>query len=130
MISKEKARELRAIIEQASVSLDDATALESIELFPKWKTNTSYSVNDRIRHDDVLYKCVQAHTSQDDWTPDLVPALFTRVSIEEYPQWVQPTGAQDAYMAGDKVTYNDKHYESIIDNNVWAPDVYGWNEVT
>lgn len=129
MISKAKARQLRHLIEQASISLDDATALDGIELFPLWKSNTAYNVGDRIRYNDTLYKCVQAHTSQDDWTPDKVPALFVEVSIEEFPEWHQPTGAHDAYSKGDKVSHNGKHWQSTIDANVYEPSVYGWDEI-
>ena len=48
--------------------------------------------------------------------------------VEEYPEYVQPTGAHDAYHIGDKITYNGKHYECIFDNCVWTPDAYpqGW----
>lgn len=129
MISRARAYELRALIEQASVSLDDAAALEGIELFPNWQTDKAYSVGERIRYSDVLYRCVQAHTSQSDWTPNVTPALWVTVSLDEFPEWVQPTGAQDAYMIGDKVSHNDKHWISTVDNNVWEPSVYGWDEV-
>ena len=127
-ITKEKARRLRAIIEQAVVSIDDETALEAVELFPLWKVNTSYALGDRVRYEEQLYKVVQAHTSQADWAPDLTPALYTPVAEPgEIPVWKQPTGAQDAYMAGDKVHYptkDDPVYESTMDNNVWSPDAY------
>ena len=82
----------------------------------------------KIRYENLLYKCVQAHTSQADWTPDKVPALFVRTSVEEWPEWVQPTGAHDAYSKGDKVSYQQKHWISQIDGNVWAPPTY-WSEV-
>lgn len=130
MISRERAYELRRLIEQAAVSLDDATALSGIELFPLWKKDTVYSVGDRRRFDDVLYKCVQPHTSQSDWTPDLTPALWVIVSIEEWPEWIQPTGAQDAYQIDDKVSHNNKYWVSTVNANVWEPGVYGWNEVS
>lgn len=130
MITRQKAYVLRKLIEQAAAALDDATALTGIELFPIWQININYSVNDRVRYSDTLYKCVQTHTSQSDWTPDLTPALWTRVSIEEWPEWIQPTGAQDAYAAGDKVAHNEKHWTSTVDANVWEPGVYGWNEVS
>ena len=81
MITIERAYALRKLIQDAAVSLDDATALTGIELFPAWQNNTSYAVSDRIRYSDTLYKCVQAHTSQADWTPDVTPALWTHVSV-------------------------------------------------
>ena len=126
----ELARKLRTYIEKAALSLSDEDALEAIELYPAWRTATAYTVDERIRYDSTLYRCVQAHTSQDDWTPDVVPALWTVVSLDEFPEWVQPTGAQDAYQKGDKVSHNGKHWISDVDSNVWEPGVYGWSELT
>ena len=128
MITKERARELRALIEQATVSLNDEDALSGIELFPMWKTATSYAIDARVQYNDILYKCVQAHISQSDWTPDVTPALWTQVSLDEWPEWRQPTGTQDAYAKGDKVTHNDIHWTSDVDANVWEPGVYGWTQ--
>lgn len=124
----ELARKLRYYIEKASLSLTDEDALQAVELYPAWQTGTAYSVNDRIRHNSILYRCVQAHTSQADWTPDITPALWTKVSIEEYPEWIQPTGAQDAYRIGDKVSHKGKHWINTLDYNTYEPGVYGWNE--
>ncbi len=129
MISRTKALRLRALIEQAAVSLDDEYALEGVELFPGWKVGKAYEQSERVRYNDTLYRCVQAHTSQSDWTPDVTPALWVVVSLDEYPEWVQPTGAHDAYHKGDKVSYTQKHWVSDVDNNTWAPGVYGWSEV-
>jgi hypothetical protein len=84
---------------------------------------------------DKLYRCVQAHTSQADWTPDATPALWTEVAKPgEIPVWKQPTGAQDAYHKGDRVWYPEKNttvYESLVDANVHSPEAYpdGWQEV-
>ena len=128
MITLEYARRLRRLIEKAAVSLDDESALSGVELFPEWKADTAYSVGDRVRDNNVLYKCVQAHTSQSDWRPSITPALWVVVSLDEWPEWVQPTGAQDAYAAGDKVTYNGLHWISLVNDNVWTPGVFGWQE--
>ena len=129
MISITRAKQLRELIVKAAVSLSDEDALEGIELFPAWESGKAYAVDDRIRYVDTLYKCVQAHTSQDDWTPDITPALWTEVSIDEWPEWKQPTGAQDAYNMDDKVSHNGKHWVSTVNANIWEPGVYGWNEV-
>lgn len=133
MITIERAKELRAIIEAAILELnqDDATALGNIELYAMWQSGKAYTVGERIQYGDKLYKCVQAHTSQDDWTPDVTPALWVIVSVEEWPEFIHPTGAHDAYSKGDKVTYNGKHYISLMDANVYSPDEYpaGWEEV-
>ena len=50
---------------------------------------------------------------------------------EEYPEYVQPQGAHDAYNIGDKITYNGKKYVCKMDGCVWTPDAYpaGWEEV-
>ena len=124
------AREVRAAMDAAGTQLDDAAALGAMAIYPVWEIGTAYATNDRRRYGANLYKCVQAHTSQADWTPDATPALWVKVSVEEWPEFVQPTGAHDAYNTGDKVTYNGKRYISLIDANVYSPDAYpaGWEE--
>lgn len=116
----------RGKIETAASTMTDATALTAVELFPAWAVGKTYAVNDRAQYNGTLYKCIQAHTSQSDWMPSATPALWKTVSVDEYPEWVQPTGAHDAYNTGDKVTYNGQHYVCTSDANVYAPDVYGW----
>lgn len=129
-MTRAKAKQLRQLIEHLAVTLSDETALTGVELFPMWAIGRAYATGDRVQHGGILYKCVQAHTSQADWTPDVTPALWVVVSIDEYPEWVQPTGAHDAYNTGDKVSYNGKRYVCAIDANTYAPDVYGWESVT
>ena len=129
-MTRAKAKQLRQLIEQLAVTLDDEAALTGVELFPAWVVGKAYAVNDRAQYNGTLYKCIQAHTSQADWTPDATPALWKTVSLDEYPEWVQPTGAHDAYNIGDKVTYNGQHYVCTSNANVYAPDVYGWDLIT
>ena len=125
-MTRAKAKQLRQLIERLAVTLDDETALTGVELFPAWVVGKAYAVNDRTQYNGTLYKCIQAHTSQSDWMPSATPALWKTVSVDEYPEWVQPTGAHDAYNIGDKVTYNGQHYVCTSNANVYAPDVYGW----
>lgn len=131
-MKRSKLLALRALIEKAAVSLADDDALEAVELFPAWRTVAEYAIDDRVRYGDKLYRCVQSHTSQADWTPDATPALWTEVAKPgEIPVWKQPTGAQDAYNKGDKVKYPDADgdvWVSIVDSNVWQPGVYGWEK--
>lgn len=134
MITRARAYILRKLIEIASKSLDDEDALQGIELFPHWKEDTLYEVDDRVSYEDILYKCLQAHTSQSTWVPPDSPSLWAKVLIpdpEVIPDWEQPDST-NAYMKGDKVRYNGKIYESLIDNNIWSPEAYpaGWSEVT
>jgi len=112
--------------------LSDEEALEVAALFPTWasKIGSEVKVGERLWYNGKLYKVIQAHTTQADWTPDVTPALYVEVSVVEWPGWVQPTGAQDAYNKGDKVTFEGKHYMSLIDGNIWSPAAYpaGWEE--
>lgn len=125
------ARAYRAKIEKASAAItDDATALEATALFPNYKVNHSYGKGDRFKYLDKLYRVIQPHTSQAERNPAELPALYTLVGIEEWPEWVQPLGAEDAYGFGAKVTHNGKKWVSSAENNVWEPGVYGWDEYT
>lgn len=129
-MTRAEAIALRRILEQAIAYLDDEIAEQGTALFPMWHSGKAYEAGERVRHNDLLYKCLQAHTSQDDWAPDVAVSLWTRVADpgEEWPEWVQPTGGHDAYAAGAKVSHNSKHWTSDIDANIWEPGVYGWTE--
>ena len=130
MISRAKAYKLRELIVKASAYLDDSDALDGIELFDEWETDTEYAVDKRVRYNGTLYKCLQSHTSQRTWTPTDAPSLWARVDDHaiEYPEWIQPEST-NPYMKGDKVSHNEKRWISNVDNNVWEPGVYGWDEV-
>lgn len=129
----DKARELRPIIEQAVATgdLTDEQKEKATDLFPAWESGHAYAVNDYVQYNSLLYRCIQAHTSQSDWTPDTAVSLWSRASDpgEEWPEWIQPTGGHDAYSQGDKVSHNGKHWISDVNANVWEPGVYGWTEV-
>ena len=123
---------IRMLIAQQinALTVDDNTALRMTEFYPEWTTDTDYAAGFKVQYGGKLYKCLQAHTSQPDWTPDAAPSLWAKVLIPDpdvIPEWEQP-GATNAYMQGDKVTHNGKTWVSDIDNNVWTPGVYGWVE--
>ena len=124
----DNAMRMRPIIERAAASLSDADALEVPRLFPAWEADTAYAAEQRIEHGGALYRCVQGHTSQSGWEPDAAPALWTAVSLDEWPEWVQPTGAHDAYNAGDRVSHKEGRWVSDMDGNTWEPGVYAWTE--
>lgn len=113
-------------------SIDEVTATEHTDYFAEWASGVAYTVGNIRQYNEQLYKCVQAHTSQEDWTPDSAASLWSKIGdpTVEYPEWSQPVGAHDAYSKGDKVSYNNKHWVSTVDANVWQPSVYGWDEVT
>lgn len=127
-----KARKLRSAIINASASLDDEEAISVPELFPAWTAGVEYDVGCRIQYGGILYRVLIGHTSQDAWSPDNAPSLFARVLIPDpdvIPDWEQPDST-NPYMKGDKVRYNGKIWESMIDNNVWPPETAGlWIEV-
>lgn len=128
-MNRKTAMNYRAKIEKAATSLTDEDALVTPEMFRHWKPNEKMTADERVYYAPKLYRVVQSHTSQENWTPDITPALFTEVTVGEIPVWKQPTGAQDAYMAGDKVHYptkDDPVWISTVDFNTWQPGVYGW----
>lgn len=132
----DKAKKLRATIEILAENLGDEAAIDAVELFPNWAVGAEYEKDERVRYNGVLYKVLQSHTSQADWTPDTAFSLFARVLIPEpevIPVWEQPDST-NPYMKGDKVHYptaDDDIYESVVDNNVWSPSDYpdGWKIV-
>lgn len=117
---------LKKLFSSEVSELSDEDALEVAALFPTYQSKIGEQVNvgDRVWYDGVLYKAIQAHVAQDDWRPDTANSLYTVISVEEWPEFILPTGASDAYMAGDKVTFEGNHYICIMDNTVWSPSVY------
>lgn len=122
---------VKTMLQSSCEELTDEEALEIAALYPTWYSmmGKEVSVGQRYWYDNKLYKVIQAHTVQENWTPDVTASLYTEVSIEEWPEWRQPLGSEDAYHIGDKVSHNDKHWQSTVDANVWEPGAYGWSEV-
>lgn len=137
----EKAREFRKRIDanlQATrklIRVDDLREeelLDMIDLYDNYQVGKSYKADDIFKYEGKLYKVIQEHTSQEDWIPSELPALYLNIMPNSViPEWVQPTGSHDAYNIGDKVIFNGVVYESIIDGNTWSPVDYpqGWEEV-
>lgn len=125
-MNRRQALAYRHKIETAAESQKDEDALQSIELFTPWASliGTPVAVKKRVQDRGKLYECIQAHTPQDDWHPEDTPALWKEVSVEEWPEFVQPTGAQDAYNTGDKVTFQGQHYICKMDGCTWSPADY------
>lgn len=136
------AEQLRKALQMFAQSLTDDKAMEVATVFPTWVVNRAYKQNEMVTYeenevgDPQLYRCVQAHTSQADWTPDVAVSLWTAIGLapDLIPVWSQPTGAHDAYNKGDRVHYPTKDspvYESLIDGNVYSPEAYpqGWKTV-
>ena len=128
--SGERAKQTRLLMMNTAQALSDDQAMEIPTLFPEWEScGIAYVKDDRVCYQNQLYKCLQGHTSQDDWTPDVAVSLWVAVSdpAEEWPQWKQPAGAHDAYPKGEKVTHNGKRYTSNVDANTWEPPTQ-WTE--
>ena len=126
---------VKMAVKQARQITDDAEALEVKMLYKQWdkQIGKPLEVGEYIQYQDVLYKVLQAHTVQEAWTPTNAPSLFAKVLIdptgETILDWEQPDST-NPYMKGDKVIHNGKTYVCTIDNNVWEPGVYGWEEIT
>ena len=125
------AAEVTFVVMAEAGQIDAVTAAEHADLFTQWAYPVAYKAGQIRRYTDgKLYKCLQDHTSQEDWTPPSAVSLWAAVAdpAEEWPEWSQPLGAHDAYNTGDKVSHNGKHWTCDIDGNVWEPGVYGWTE--
>jgi hypothetical protein len=128
-MTREQALKYREAIKVAADNVTDEVADSAAFIFEAWNGDgVDYVVGDRRRYDGVVYKCITAHKSQEDWMPSVASSLWARAHID-VAEWVQPTGASDAYKTGDKVKHNDKVWISTVDANVWEPGVYGWDEV-
>ena len=126
----EAAKVIRAAMDAAAAVLTDAQALEAAALYPAWSAAGDYDAGERVRFGGALYKCLQAHAAQPDWTPAAAPSLWAKVLTSDTGAplpWEQPDST-NPYMKGDKVTHAGKTWVSTIDNNVWEPGVYGWEE--
>ena len=137
MTKLQAAEQFRKALQMLASSLTDEKALEVATIFDSWKKNKAYTAGEFITFgensvgDPQLYKVVQDHVSQADWTPDTTASLYTAVGLDDsgYPMWSQPTGAHDAYNKGDIVNYNGALYQSLIDGNTYSPEAFpgGWN---
>lgn len=133
-VQNEDAVAVRSALDTMLSTIPD-DAIESVAvLFPQWKENVSYVVGERVRYGANIYKVLQAHISQVDWTPDRATSLFagllTNEVSDEILEWMQPDST-NAYGIGDKVLFENRIYESVIDNNIWSPADYvaGWKEI-
>ena len=130
------AEQFRKALQMFASTLTNEQALEVATIYDAWKINKNYSVGEFFTYgensvgDPQLYKVVQAHTSQENWTPDITPSLYDAIGLDlnGYPIWSQPTGAHDAYNKGDIVDFNGVLYKSLIDGNTYSPTDYpaGW----
>lgn len=128
MITQQKLQAIIDALVKMRDQISDDMALEASALYPSWKEGQEYITGQRLLFNDVLYKVLQNHTSQSNWTPDIAPSLFAKVLTSDTGEilpWVQPDST-NAYKCGDKVSHNGANWISDVDNNVWEPGVYGW----
>lgn len=121
----------RALAQTDVITAEDA--LDNAGMFPVWADciGQRAEAGSYWRHGDKLYRVNvgQGHTIQADWAPDKAASLFSLAAnpADEWPEWIQPTGAHNAYAKGAKVTHNGKRWVSTVDANTWVPGVYGWS---
>ena len=133
------AEQFRRAVQMFVRSLGDEDAMEVATMFPQYEVGKDYKVDDIFSYgenkvgDPQLYRVVQNHTSQADWTPNTTASLYVAIGLTEegYPVFSKPTGAHDAYNMGDIVDYNGTLVESLINGNTYSPDEYpaGWKVV-
>ena len=132
--------QLRRALQMFAQSLNDDDAMEIATVYPAYKIGKAYKTNEMFVYgvngvgDPQLYRVVQDHTSQADWTPDTTASLYVAIGLNAkgYPVWSQPTGAHDSYDIGDVVEYNGTLYVSNTNGNVYSPDAFpqGWEVYT
>lgn len=114
---------------QTMEQIPDATLCRMAPYMQPWEAGRAYVAGDLREYGELPYRCLMAHTSQADWTPDVSVSLWAKVlSSPDIPEWEQPSST-NPYMKGDRVRHNGKTWESDIDYNVYEPGVYGWTEV-
>lgn len=124
---------LDKLLREDEMTADEVAAL--VSLYPAWSgSSVAYAVDDIRSYSGTLYRVVQAHTSQANWQPSAVPALWTRCApAGVIPAWVQPQGSHDAYALGAQVTHNGHVWQSLINANVWEPGGVGtsslWTQI-
>ncbi len=136
---KRIAQQINRFLQMAvqSAKLPEGQALEVAELYPKWTYPKTYAADEIVGYGvkkeggTQLYKVLQAHQSQEDWKPDTAPSLYQKIGFTEDGTaiWSQPLAVEDAYKLGDRVSHKGQLWKSTVDNNVWEPGVYGWEEV-
>lgn len=128
-------KRLLRILTKEVLNSDSVTSRQLSDLatiYPQWRINKYYETDEVFVKDSTLFRVIQAHTSQADWEPETTGSLYTPYRpAGEITKWVRPTGEHDAYQIGEKVIFEGKTYESLIDNNTWSPTEYpaGWESL-
>lgn len=131
IMTKKKALAIANAIINVRNVITDEQALAVTDLYPEWESGKNYQLNERVMYNGTMYRVLVGHTAQADWAPSAAPSLFAKVLIpngDTIYNWEQPDST-NPYMNGDKVKHNEKIWVSTVDNNVWEPGVYGWEEV-
>lgn len=121
----EEAKEIRKAVDTFAENQKDETLIDNKAAFELWRVGTPAVLNRIYRYGDDIYRCIQPHTTQDDWTPDKTPALFNIVG-GDWDEW-EP----GSYAKGTKRKHLGKKWISNVDGNIWEPGavgVYTWDE--
>ncbi len=113
-------------------TLSDTDLAAVTPLYPTWTPTGRYTRDTLAVYKDQLYRCLQDHTAQQDWTPVAAVSLWVpiRQASSGPAEWEQRP-AENPYRRGDEVTFNGRVYRSLIDANTWSPEAYpaGWQQV-
>lgn len=111
--------------------LDEVTISEYPDLFVQWDGNWRGKKGDIVQDGGQLYRSIHdVNDAGQNRKPSETPSMWARIGnpLEEFPEWVRPIGAHDAYDEGAKVAHGEKRWVSTAPSNVWEPGVYGWTE--
>lgn len=127
-VKKEQTR--KNLLANINIDTVDSSLLIDAGLAKEWEKTSYFVVGEPILYENEIYKVLQSHSKQLDWTPTAAPSLFAKkltTSDGTPKEWIKP-GAENGYSIGDKVIFEGKIYESLIDNNIWSPIEYpqGW----
>ena len=126
----DEAKAMRASIAGLAEGASDEKIIDNKSAFPFWNGGgVVYKRGDIVQYLGKVYRVLLDHVSQIDWTPIVAVSLFVEISLDEFPEWREPTGAHDAYKKGAKCSHNGKHWISDYDGNNWEPGVFGWTEI-
>jgi hypothetical protein len=109
-----EAYEIVDALKRIRATLTDEVALDYVVLYPAWKVDKELAVGDRIKHEGKLYKVIQAHTTQDSWTPDLTPSLFEPIDVVNEGTLTNPIIA-----AIGMCYFKDKYYLDETDGKIY-----------
>lgn len=123
---------LRYLAPKLVDDVPDETAIHMVAYFSRWEDRLNKDnpynpgadilLGERLSYAEKLWKCINPHKAQLNWTPDTAVSLFVEVSADEWPEIPEYITAENPWMNGQKGTWKGEHYICKMDNCVWNPE--------